>query len=343
MARTEYVDEDEPDQKLRLPWSDADIGEVVKYGQADEEPVLRKTPGLFELMLPHQYDYFAVQDAFFYHGITRVFYVHPTWVQPESEVERPELSLFMALEPVASSAQGRIGAAGTRITRSSTNASFMGAGEGSRLGVLLLEKQLKFETFHHPYICDFTRRLNQGGVPALLQRATQSQTIKYFEATYDPNRDVVSTVDPIDEVDFGYGGAYSIYNAELFFHAPLLIAERLRLNQRFAEAHHWYHYIFNPLAGADGSDTGPARYWNYYPFYQETVGETTLDMMLNLAEGDSDVAKQVKQWRKAPFQPHALARLRPQAYQKTVVMKYIQNLIDWGNQLFAQDTIETHQ
>jgi len=31
-----------------------------------------------------------------------------------------------------------------------------------------------------------------------------------------------------------------------------------------------------------------------------------------------------------PFNPHAIARLRPGAYQKSIFMKYIDNLLDWG-------------
>ncbi len=44
---------------------------------------------------------------------------------------------------------------------------------------------------------------------------------------------------------------------------------------------------------------------------------------------------------KNPFQPHRIARLRLGAYQKTVVMKYIDNLIAWGDQLFARDSVES--
>src|SRR5262249_28433007 len=37
----------------------------------------------------------------------------------------------------------------------------------------------------------------------------------------------------------------------------------------------------------------------------------------------------------------AIARLRPSAYQKSIVMKYIDNLLDWGDQLFTQFTMES--
>ncbi|MGH9962335.1 MAG: hypothetical protein ACREBC_35330, partial [Pyrinomonadaceae bacterium] len=42
-----------------------------------------------------------------------------------------------------------------------------------------------------------------------------------------------------------------------------------------------------------------------------------------------------------PFDPHRVARLRPVAYMKLVVMKYLDNLIRWADSLFRSDTIET--
>jgi len=45
--------------------------------------------------------------------------------------------------------------------------------------------------------------------------------------------------------------------------------------------------------------------------------------------------------RNKPFQPHAVARTRPLAYQYSVVMKYLDNLIAWGDYLFQQDTVES--
>ena len=42
-----------------------------------------------------------------------------------------------------------------------------------------------------------------------------------------------------------------------------------------------------------------------------------------------------------PFDPHVVARTRPSAYQWYVVMKYLDNLIAWGDSLFLADTQET--
>ena len=42
-----------------------------------------------------------------------------------------------------------------------------------------------------------------------------------------------------------------------------------------------------------------------------------------------------------PFDPHAIATLRPLAYRKAIVMAYIDNLLDWGDMLFRQYTHES--
>ncbi|NEQ35259.1 MAG: hypothetical protein F6K40_02635 [Okeania sp. SIO3I5] len=42
-----------------------------------------------------------------------------------------------------------------------------------------------------------------------------------------------------------------------------------------------------------------------------------------------------------PFEPHAIAALRPIAYRKAIVMHYIDNLLDWGDMLFRQYTRES--
>ena len=46
-------------------------------------------------------------------------------------------------------------------------------------------------------------------------------------------------------------------------------------------------------------------------------------------------------WRTNPFEPHRIANYRTVAYQKTVVMKYLDNLISWGDYLFRQDSMES--
>jgi hypothetical protein len=200
-----------------------------------------------------------------------------------------------------------------------------------------------FETFFHPYTAEYQRRLNRYGVPGLLkigsQRPADLPKILSFADAYGPAWATVKKPWPEHIVDFTFSGAYSVYNWELFFHVPLLIATRLSQNQRFEEAMRWFHYIFEPTVGLS-NDPVPQRYWNVLPL-RENQPQRLDDMLKALKAGDKDVISQWEDLQAHPFQPHRVARLRRVAYQKTVVMKYIDNLIAWGDQLFRQDTIET--
>jgi hypothetical protein len=51
--------------------------------------------------------------------------------------------------------------------------------------------------------------------------------------------------------------------------------------------------------------------------------------------------EQIQVYQDDPFDPHAIAGLRRIAYRKAIVMAYIDNLIDWGDMLFRQYTVES--
>jgi hypothetical protein len=213
-----------------------------------------------------------------------------------------------------------------------------------------------FETFYHPWVRMFVRELNRFGVDGLLRREIQKDPLSRiagaherfdFAAAYSPT-DTVAQPYPGEQVDFAYGGAYSQYNWELFFHAPFMIADRLSKNQRFREAQDWFHYIFDPTDSS--SEPVPQRYWRTLPLYENTTLKPIDELMLLLSRDPEDAAAarlkesveaQVKEWRSNPFKPHAIARLRPSAYQMAIVMRYIDNLVAWGDQLFRQDTMES--
>jgi len=207
------------------------------------------------------------------------------------------------------------------------------------------EKHFQFETFYHPYVCELIKQLNRDGIDGLLQRSNQTELFEktFFANDYEPDKvehQAVVQPYPIDDVDFSYGGAYSLYNWELFFHAPLLIADRLSKNQRFEDAQKWFHYIFDPTDRSKYSV--PQRFWKVRPFFENADVKKTIEDLLKLVnEGDEALVKEVEEWQHNPFKPHLVARLRIAAYQKTVVMKYIDNLIAGGDQLFRRDTIES--
>ena len=204
-------------------------------------------------------------------------------------------------------------------------------------------REYTFTNFHHAYLCKFTRTLNRDGIAGLLSLETQKESDPASFDTYHAQPRVLAP-HPIDEVEFQSGRAYEMYNWELFFHIPLLIADQLSRNQRFEEAQRWFHFIFDPT-GPSGEET-PQRYWRTKPFYErlatdyEAQSVKTIEEVI--AKGLSPEWKAaIAIWRSNPFAPHAVARLRTTAYQKTVVMKYIDNLISWGDQLFRRETLES--
>jgi hypothetical protein len=207
----------------------------------------------------------------------------------------------------------------------------------------ITERFYRFGSFQHPYVCEFIRQLNRDGIDGVMQRTLQVDSHSdYFTSAYVPQLDI-DTPYPRDEVDFDYRGAYSLYNWELFYHAPMLIAERLKTNRRFQEARDWFQYIFDPTDFS--SHPIPQRYWKTRPFFEATAADYAsqqiAQLLAALAAGtDSTLDLEVREWRRNPFDPHTIARMRPVAYQKATVMRYLDNLIAWGDQLFSQDTIE---
>ena len=229
---------------------------------------------------------------------------------------------------------------------------------GLQLIGLSLKKKYELRSFYHPYTCLFIEMLNRFGVNGLLAPARSGKGLQLhrqltpdsefrFSATYGPT-DAVAMLypfsSPIEKIDFTYGGAYSDYNWELFFHIPLLIANRLSQNQRFEEAQRWFHYIFDPTETDDeglDADEQFRKFWKIKPFYQASSRENVEQILRLINQGDPDYEAQVEAWEADPFNPHLIARLRLVAYMKLVVMKYLDNLIAWADQLFRRDTIET--
>ena len=214
---------------------------------------------------------------------------------------------------------------------------------------------------YHPRACAFLTIAARGGIDGLLRWASQTAPVQLgftdIHADYHPNTEAVESPFPVEEVDFSPGGAYSTYNWEVFFHAPLLVAARLDVEQRFAEADRWYRYIFDPTDGS--SADAPARFWKVRPFYEN---QSASDLLTDLtaasvnayvqetaalankdhaSKASDDFASQVTVWRRDPFNPYAIARTRPIAFQKAVVLRYIDHLLKWGDKMFRMDTRES--
>lgn len=216
--------------------------------------------------------------------------------------------------------------------------------------------KIDFKPFFHQYVCNLMKELNKDGVSGLLTLSNQSWSDRRisadsrgglsihcnFEEVYQPNEENVWKPYPSEDIDFTLAGAYSIYNWELFFHIPMLLANRLSKNQKFEEAIRWYQFIFNP--STHDADSDIRRFWQVLPL-RNTPKETLEALMqqLNKPQGDprrKELEDAIKAWRANPFNPHLIARMRLVAYQKNVLMKYLDNLIAWADNLFRQDTIE---
>jgi len=277
-------------------------------------------PDFFRILLPQ--DLPSVAGQFFFQDSTRTFFVD---MSPDQAMLHEVLTRLRGLDP------------------DSREYCTLLLVLGIALGLTL---QYQFHVHYHPFVRVLMQKLNREGIDGLMQREVQLQGTTpsdYFTTIYGPTARV-RLPGPIEDIDFSTEGAYAQYNWELFFHAPLLIAGKLSANQRFAEAQKWYHYIFDPTDTSP--EEAPQRYWRTRPFVEQSAEEYHLQRIDNLLRGlsagsNSKLENQVVQWRKNPFNPHLVARLRTTAFQKTVVMKYLDNLVAWGDQLFRQDTLET--
>ena len=354
-------------------------------GNTDEQLIPRPS----YLLYPHQYYPYLLQAPFFYRNGERAYYVSPEQVASiVQQVASPRtvaftLSAAFLVSPSAASSglAAPVDGAGLRALAPAPNPVSNGGDrqtwddQQACVGDNSLAYRdtgtqpahpttlrLRFHTFFHPYICDFVKRLKRRSVPGLLRLEPQKLS-DYTRDGADPSGDRARTqfktryhpqgfVDlgyPKEDVDFG-SGAYALYNWELFFHVPLLIADRLSDNQRFDEARQWYHYILDPTTSS--TEPIPRRYWNVLPFYRNDLAprDQISDLLYLLSERELDAESsrrkaeleaQIDAWRSDPFNPHRIARMRLTAYQKMVLMKYIDNLIAWGDQLFQRDTMES--
>jgi hypothetical protein len=205
-----------------------------------------------------------------------------------------------------------------------------------------------FQNFFHPFAGELIGQLNRFSLTGLLDANYHAELGKGQKKFYDdpvPKSDLVEIEYFPKEIDVSNDGPYANYNWELLFHFPLAVAVHLSKNQRFAEARRWFHYIFDPTA-TDG------QFWKFLAFRKPNVhGIENLLALLSKPDKDITLETEKKQKEeilsgydailKDPFKPHVVARTRTLAYEYNVVMKYLDNLIAWGDSLFMQDTIET--
>ncbi|NHZ91035.1 hypothetical protein F2P45_18715 [Massilia sp. CCM 8733] len=160
--------------------------------------------------------------------------------------------------------------------------------------------------------------------------------------------------------------ASSGYNWEIFFHMPFHVAVKLAGEAKFKEALDWFHHIFNPVgvrSEVAGAEPEVSNYWITKPFFeheQEDYEWQRIQFLTNPGEwleslesepsdsADSvalrsvmeQFAESIIEWRNRPFVPHQVARHRWVAFQKTVVMRYVDTLLQWGDSEFRRFQME---
>ena len=289
------------------------VAKIADGNRLDDGVVFKTSRTPFSLVIRHQDSQFDSLHPFVFKDRKRSFFIRPT-------VYYKNGSQFTVTRPVSSTAvQYRVG--------------------------------YECFAFYHPMVELFMQKLAGLGVDGILNRATQLANTGFdFKTEYGASS-LVTGLYPRETVDFNMSGPYAIYNWELFFHIPYFIANKLSQNQRFDEAYRWYNYIFNP-AGTYHTDPvthaeipTPQRYWITRPFYETTSAQyyqqQIENLMLQISKTNSELEKQIDEWRDNPFNPHLLAQYRTVAYQKNIVMKFIDNLLSWADNLFSQDSMES--
>lgn len=180
-----------------------------------------------------------------------------------------------------------------------------------------------------------------------------SQTL--FENSYMPTA-LVAEPYPSATVDFSWGSATSIYNWELFFFVPMLLADKMLSEQNYEAALNWLQLVFDPRIDLSNYERTKrfvrdlpkgAKYWKFLPFFANQDADKSILSDLSFpTPHDALPDRQAilllqDRWKNDPFDPQMIARYRPVAYQKYVVMKYLDALIGLGDQLFTQDTTES--
>ncbi|MBQ3715298.1 MAG: hypothetical protein IJM92_09490 [Fibrobacter sp.] len=180
-----------------------------------------------------------------------------------------------------------------------------------------------------------------------------SQTL--FEHSYLPGPSVAEPF-PSEMVDFSWGTASSIYNWELFFFVPMLLADKMLAEQNYAAALEWLQLVFDPRMDLSNYERTKrfvrelprgAKYWKFLPFFANQDADRSILTELSMPSPHDALPDYqslqllIDRWKNDPFDPQMIARYRPVAYQKYVVMKYLDALIGWGDQLFTQDTTES--
>ena len=117
-----------------------------------------------------------------------------------------------------------------------------------------------------------------------------------------------------------FHGAHGKYYWELFLYLPWLIAYRLNMEQRYAEAQKWLHYLFNPGCKANINDE-MSGFWRL--------------KLLTTPISDPSYA------RDNPYDPNQIALSAPVHFRQALYQLYLDILINRGDAAYRQMTADS--
>ena len=209
-----------------------------------------------------------------------------------------------------------------------------------------VEPRWRFVRNYHSFSYELLRRV-RASAEALFDPEVQNEPVQATPLAqpvlnfnrYRPQSGAVVDANPEDGISFDFGQPFASYNWELFHHAPLMIANQLTRNGRYAEARQWIKVVFDPDDPA--SKTEPYRAWKFAPF-RDAAKQANAGLLDGLADADAKqpweqrtVNGLVTRWRKNPYDPHAVASFRIDSYQRATFFQYVENLLEWGDSLFV--------
>ncbi|BET28001.1 hypothetical protein wCauATS_02030 [Wolbachia pipientis] len=143
----------------------------------------------------------------------------------------------------------------------------------------------------------------------------------YRKAYIDGSKAVLISSEQQQEYMLNFYGFYGVYLWEIFFHIPTLIAYLFNQEQKFAEARKWYQYIFNPLKK-------DCNAWQFFPFKTKCPPGN-----INHQCDSGELVDSLDPYKEAGKDGRV-------SFEKYVIISYVDNLIDWGDMLFSQNSWE---
>ena len=206
-----------------------------------------------------------------------------------------------------------------------------------------------FSPMYHPYTALFLRELKRNGLEGLLNRKIQLYPQTFYPGNsfgfgqYGPTASAVAADSTAHEiVDFDRQGAYSVYNWEAVLPRP--VADRhpaqpepaVRGGDALVPLHLRPDRTTDALPSPQRSGS-PSRSTSRTP---TTYRKQRIEQLAGRHRRDNTDAGATRgrTTRSSRTSSPGSARSRTRS---NVVMKYIDNLIAWGDQLFRQDTIES--